>query len=86
MTPPDRHTARRTRVGSGLPAVLADLVVVHVPEVGTVVTGTFALAVRSGSTLLTALSIVLFVGLLGAWLVVAARTAAGAWTGILLHP
>ena len=54
--------------------------------VGTVVTGTSALAARSGSTVLAGLSVVLFVGLLGAWLVVAVRTAAGVWTGALLRP
>lgn len=53
--------------------------------VGTVVTGTSALADVTGAGVLVAASVVLFVGLLAAWLVVAARTAHGVYVGRLLR-
>ena len=53
--------------------------------VGTVVTGTSALAVHSGATVFSAAAVVFFVGLVGAWATVAVRTARGAWTGALLR-
>jgi C4-dicarboxylate transporter/malic acid transport protein len=52
--------------------------------VGTMVTGTSALAVHSGLGCLTVAAAVLFLGLLGAWAVVLVRTARGVWTGVLL--
>ena len=54
--------------------------------VGTVVTGTIALAARSGAEVLRGASVVLYAFLLVAWLVVAARTARGTATGRLLGP
>ncbi|HAN22992.1 MAG: C4-dicarboxylate ABC transporter [Microbacterium sp.] len=55
--------------------------------VGTCVTGSAALAVHTGSQALAALSAVLFVGLLVAWVTVAARTLHGVFrTGRLLLP
>jgi C4-dicarboxylate transporter/malic acid transport protein len=54
--------------------------------VGTVVTGTIALAARSQADALRVASVVLYALLLGAWLVVAARTAAGSATGRLFKP
>lgn len=54
--------------------------------VGTVVTGTSALAVTTGAVVLQVAAGVLFVGLVAAWTVVATRTAAGAWSGRLLCP
>jgi C4-dicarboxylate transporter/malic acid transport protein len=53
--------------------------------VGTVVTGTSALALRTGFEPLRIGAIVLFLGLLGAWTTVAARTAHGAARGHLLR-
>ena len=53
--------------------------------VGTVVTGTSALARTSGLTLFTAAAAALFVVLVGAWATVAVRTARGVWTGALLR-
>jgi C4-dicarboxylate transporter/malic acid transport protein len=54
--------------------------------VGTVVTGTISLATRTGSEVLRGASAVLFLLLLAAWLMVAARTAAGAARGRLFLP
>ena len=54
--------------------------------VGTVVTGTIALAARSHAEVLRGASVVLYAFLLVAWLVVAARTAHGTATGRLLGP
>ena len=54
--------------------------------VGTVVTGTISLATRTGSDVLRGASAVLFLLLVAAWLVVAARTAAGAARGRLFLP
>lgn len=54
--------------------------------VGTVVTGTSALAARTGSALLADAAVVLFVVLVAAWLVVAARTLGGLRDGTLLRP
>jgi tellurite resistance protein TehA-like permease len=53
--------------------------------VGTVVTGTSALAGETGAVLLSAAAIVLFVGLVAAWSVVVTRTAHGVWSGALLR-
>ena len=53
--------------------------------VGTVVTGTSALAVRTGLDLLTVAAVVFFGVLVGAWATVAVRTAAGVRTGVLLR-
>jgi tellurite resistance protein TehA-like permease len=52
--------------------------------VGTVVTGTSALAAHTGETFLQVAAVVLFAGLLGAWAVVAVRTARGVLDGSLL--
>ena len=49
--------------------------------VGTVVTGTIALAARTDAAALRVASVVLYGLLLAAWLVVAARTAHGVATG-----
>jgi C4-dicarboxylate transporter/malic acid transport protein len=54
--------------------------------VGTVVTGTSALAAHTGSTILGWLAIAFYLGLLGAWATVAARTAKGSLTGHLFLP
>ena len=54
--------------------------------VGTCVTGTIALASRSGADVLRVASVALFVLLVAAWLVVAARTVAGSATGRLFKP
>jgi C4-dicarboxylate transporter/malic acid transport protein len=54
--------------------------------VGTVVTGTIALAARSQLDVLRVASVVLYSLLLVAWLVVAARTASGAASGRLFRP
>jgi len=54
--------------------------------VGTCVTGTVALAGRSGADALRAASVLLFALLVTAWLVVAARTVAGSATGRLFKP
>ncbi len=51
--------------------------------VGTCVTGTIALAARSGADVLRVASVALFVLLVAAWLVVAARTVAGSASGRL---
>ncbi len=54
--------------------------------VGTCVTGTTALAARSQADMLRVASVVLFALLLAAWLIVAARTVAGAASGRLFKP
>ena len=54
--------------------------------VGTCVTGTIALAERSGAGALRGASVALYALLLVAWLVVAARTVHGTATGRLLRP
>jgi C4-dicarboxylate transporter/malic acid transport protein len=54
--------------------------------VGTCVTGTSALAVHLGSTPLKAVAVALYVFLVAAWLLVAARTAAGSARGGLFRP
>ena len=54
--------------------------------VGTVVTGTISLAARTGSDVLRGASAVLFALLVLAWVVVAARTAAGSARGRLFLP
>jgi tellurite resistance protein TehA-like permease len=53
---------------------------------GTCVTGTIALAVRSHAEVLRGASAVLYALLLTLWLVVAARTARGSFTGRLFAP
>ena len=53
--------------------------------VGTVVTGTSALARNTGSDLFTVAAVVFFLGLLAAWAIVAARTVHDTWTGKLLR-
>jgi tellurite resistance protein TehA-like permease len=53
--------------------------------VGTVVTGASGLAVLTGSAVLQGLAVGLFISLLTAWAVVAARTAQGVFTGRLLR-
>ncbi|HEX4017338.1 MAG TPA: hypothetical protein VHX15_11435 [Frankiaceae bacterium] len=52
---------------------------------GTVVTGTAALAVVTHTDLLRVAASAFFVALVAAWLMVAARTARGAWSGQLLR-
>jgi C4-dicarboxylate transporter/malic acid transport protein len=54
--------------------------------VGTCVTGTISLAARTGSDMLRGASLALFLLLLVAWLLVAARTCAGAARGSLFLP
>jgi len=54
--------------------------------VGTCVTGTIALAARSGADVLRVASVALFVLLVAAWLVVAARTVASSASGRLFKP
>jgi tellurite resistance protein TehA-like permease len=54
--------------------------------VGTVVTGTIALAARTGADAFRWAAVPLYVLLLAAWLIVAARTARGTATGRLLQP
>lgn len=54
--------------------------------VGTVVTGTSALAAATGSPLLATTAVALYAVLLAAWALVASRTAHGVWRGHLLHP
>jgi C4-dicarboxylate transporter/malic acid transport protein len=55
--------------------------------VGTCVTGATGLALHTGSTVLAALAVVLYVGLVAAWIVVAARTFHGSVIrGTLLAP
>jgi C4-dicarboxylate transporter/malic acid transport protein len=70
------HTARR-----GLPFALTWWSFTF--PVGTVVTGTGALAHHTGSVVLVALSGVLYVGLVAAWVTVAVRTARGSLRGTL---
>lgn len=53
--------------------------------VGTLVTGTSALATQTGAGLWTVSAGVLYALLLAAWSVVAVRTARGTWTGVLLR-
>lgn len=53
--------------------------------VGTMVTGTSALALHTGAVALDVLAVALYVGLLAAWLTVAARTTRGVLTGRLLR-
>ena len=52
--------------------------------VGTMVTGTSALAAATGNDVLAVAACTLFIGLLGAWCTVAVRTVRGAWSGRLL--
>ncbi len=54
--------------------------------VGTVVTGTSALALRTGSDALAWMAVVFYVGLVAAWVTVAARTARGSARGTLFRP
>ncbi len=54
--------------------------------VGTCVTGTIVLAARSHAGALQAASVVLYLLLLANWLIVAVRTAGGAFTGRLFRP
>jgi C4-dicarboxylate transporter/malic acid transport protein len=54
--------------------------------VGTVVTGTSALALHTGSAMLGGAAALFYAGLLGAWVVVAARTARGVVRGTLALP
>lgn len=54
--------------------------------VGTVSTGTSALAVRTGSTVLEVAAVLLFLALTTAWVTVAIRTTRGIWRGNLLRP
>ena len=54
--------------------------------VGTVVTGTIALAGRSNSEILRGASVVLFALLLAAWLIVAVQTARGGASGRVFRP
>ena len=54
--------------------------------VGTCVTGTIALATRSGDQALRGASVVLYLLLLAAWLIVAVRTARGSASGRLFRP
>ena len=77
------RTARRNQPG-GLPFALTWWSFTF--PVGTCVTGTISLAVRSHADVLRAGSVVLFALLLAAWLVVAARTARGAASGRLFKP
>lgn len=53
--------------------------------VGTIVTGTSALAAATGAHLFAVAAVVFYVGLLGAWAVVAVRTTRGIWRGNLLR-
>jgi tellurite resistance protein TehA-like permease len=73
------HTARR-----GLPFALTWWSFTF--PVGTVVTGTSALAVHTGSIALDWLAAGCYVGLVAAWIIVAARTAVGVACGSLLRP
>lgn len=54
--------------------------------VGTVVTGTSALALHTGSDVLAGLAVLFYVGLVAAWVTVAVRTARGALSGALFAP
>ena len=53
--------------------------------VGTVVTGTSGLAAHTGSSFFTVAAVAFFLGLVGAWVTVATRTARGGFTGHLLR-
>ncbi|GGF56132.1 C4-dicarboxylate ABC transporter [Marmoricola endophyticus] len=53
--------------------------------VGTVVTGTSGLAVATGADFLVVAAALLYVGLVGAWVTVAVRTARRTWSGALLR-
>ena len=79
------RTARRgAHVWRGLPFALTWWSFTF--PVGTCVTGTVALAARSGAGALRGVSVLLYALLVVAWLVVAARTAYGTATGRLLKP
>jgi tellurite resistance protein TehA-like permease len=54
--------------------------------VGTVVTGTSALAVHTGLDAVAWLAVVFYVGLVAAWITVAVRTAHGSVRGRLFRP
>lgn len=54
--------------------------------VGTVVTGTSALALHTGSDVLAGLAVLFYLGLVAAWVTVAVRTARGAISGALFPP
>jgi tellurite resistance protein TehA-like permease len=54
--------------------------------VGTVVTATSALATHTGSTVLTWMAVAFYLGLVGAWATVAARTTRGSLRGTLFLP
>ena len=54
--------------------------------VGTLVTGTSALAAATGLWLFDAAAVLLYVALVTAWGVVFLRTARGVWSGLLLRP
>jgi tellurite resistance protein TehA-like permease len=54
--------------------------------VGTVVTGTSALALHTGSVVLGWLAVAFYIGLVGAWGTVAVRTARGSIRGHLFLP
>lgn len=54
--------------------------------VGTVVTGTSGLAAATGAPFVEVAAVALYVGLVGAWGVVAVRTARGLRSGVLLRP
>ncbi len=54
--------------------------------VGTVVTGTSALALHSGSVVLAVLAVAFYVGFVGAWVTVASRTVRGSASGHLFLP
>lgn len=75
------RTARRNNQPGGLPFALTWWSLVF--PVGTCVTGTIALAARSHADVLRGASVMLFAVLVGAWLVVAARTVSGAVSGRL---
>ncbi|MFR9780900.1 TDT family transporter [Micromonospora sp. MS34] len=78
-------TARAARsAGGGLPFALTWWSFTF--PVGTLVTGTTGLAARTGSDLLAALAVALYLLLLCAWTTVAVRTARGAWHGHLFLP
>lgn len=84
----DRRPAGAPRPGGAGPAhAAAGLLRARLPfsltwwsfpfPLGTVVTGTSALALHTGATALAALAVVLYAGLVAAWVVVALRTARG---------
>jgi C4-dicarboxylate transporter/malic acid transport protein len=54
--------------------------------IGTCVTGTSQLAIHTGLTVFTVIAVILYVGLLAAWMTVAIKTAHRAATGELLTP